>query len=57
MALALYTVYESCFTLIRHETLQPSIPGIIIAAAAVIVMPMLGKAKREVAAGIGSGAM
>ena len=57
IALALYVVYESCSTLIRHETPRPSIPGIIIAAAAVLVMPMLARAKRQVAAGIGSGAM
>ena len=57
IALALYIVYESCSTLIRHETPRPSIPGIIIAAAAVIVMPTLARAKRQVAAGIGSGAM
>lgn len=57
IALALYIVYESCSTLIRHESPQPSIPGIIMASAAVLVMPMLAKAKRRVAAGIGSGAM
>ena len=57
IGLALYIVYESCSTLIRHEAPQPSIPGIIIAAAAVFVMPMLARAKRRVAAGIGSGAM
>jgi len=57
IALALYIVYESCSTLIRHETPRPSIPGIIIAAAAVIVMPMLARAKRQVGAKIGSGAL
>jgi divalent metal cation (Fe/Co/Zn/Cd) transporter len=57
IALALYILYESCSTLIRHEIPGPSIPGLIIAAAAVIVMPVLAKAKRWVAAGIGSEAM
>jgi divalent metal cation (Fe/Co/Zn/Cd) transporter len=57
IALALYIVYESCSTLIRQETPRPSIPGIMIAAAAVIIMPMLARAKRRVATGIGSGAM
>jgi divalent metal cation (Fe/Co/Zn/Cd) transporter len=57
IALALYIVYESCSTLIRHESPQPSIPGIIMASAALLVMPMLAKAKRRVAAGIGSEAM
>ena len=57
IALALYIVYESGSTLIRHEAPEKSIPGILIAAAAVVVMPILAKAKRRVANGIGSGAM
>jgi divalent metal cation (Fe/Co/Zn/Cd) transporter len=57
LALALYILYESGSTLTRHEAPEQSIPGIIIAAAAVVVMPILAKAKHRVAAGIGSGAM
>jgi divalent metal cation (Fe/Co/Zn/Cd) transporter len=57
IALALYIVYESASTLIRHEAPERSIPGIIIASAAVIVMPLLARAKRRIAAGIESGAM
>jgi divalent metal cation (Fe/Co/Zn/Cd) transporter len=57
IALAAYILYESGSTLIGHEAPQRSIPGIIVAAAAVIVMPWLARAKRRVAAGIGSGAM
>ena len=57
IALAAYILYESGSTLIGHEAPQRSIPGIIVAAAAVIVMPLLTRAKRRVAAGIGSGAM
>ena len=57
LALALYLLYESGSTLIRHESPERSIPGILIAAAAVVVMPVLARAKRRVAAGIGSGAM
>jgi len=57
IALALYLVYESSSTLIRREAPRRSIPGIVIAAAAVIIMPMLARAKRRVAAGIGSEAM
>ena len=57
IVLALYIIYESGSTLIRHEGPERSIPGIIIAAAAVIMMPLLAKAKRRVAAGIESGAM
>jgi len=57
IALALYIVYESGSTLIRHEEPKRSIPGVVIAVAAVIVMPLLARAKRRVAGGIGSGAM
>ena len=56
-ALAVYVLYESGSVLIRHESPERSIPGILIAAAAVIVMPILAKAKRRVAAGLNSGAM
>jgi divalent metal cation (Fe/Co/Zn/Cd) transporter len=57
LALALYILYESGSTLIRHEATERSIPGIIVAAASVVVMPLLARAKRRVAAGIKSGAM
>jgi divalent metal cation (Fe/Co/Zn/Cd) transporter len=56
-ALGAYILYESATTLIRHESPERSIPGIIVAAVSVIVMPLLAGAKRRVAAGIGSGAM
>ena len=57
VALAGYIVYESATSLLRHEAPERSIPGIIIAALSVIVMPLLSRAKRRVAAGIGSAAM
>jgi divalent metal cation (Fe/Co/Zn/Cd) transporter len=57
IVLALYILYESGSTLIRHEAPERSVPGIIIAALSLVVMPMLARAKRRVAAGIGSGAM
>jgi len=57
LALALYILYESAATLIGHRAPERSLPGIIVAAAAVIVMPLLARAKRKVAVGIGSGAM
>jgi divalent metal cation (Fe/Co/Zn/Cd) transporter len=57
IALALYIAYQSGSTLIRHESPGRSIPGIIVAAVSVVVMPLLARAKRRVAAGIGSGAM
>jgi divalent metal cation (Fe/Co/Zn/Cd) transporter len=57
LALALYILYESGSTLMGHETPERSIPGIIIAAVSVVVMPLLARAKRRVAVGIGSAAM
>jgi divalent metal cation (Fe/Co/Zn/Cd) transporter len=56
ISLTAYIAYESGSTLIRHESPERSIPGMIVAAVSVIVMPMLAGAKRRVAAGIGGGA-
>lgn len=57
MALAGYIAYACGSTLLRHEAPERSILGIIIAAVSVVVMPLLARAKRRVAVGIGSGAM
>ena len=57
VALAGYIAYESGSTLIGHQAPERSIPGIIVAAVSVVVMPLLARAKRRVATGIGSQAM
>ena len=57
IALAAYIAYESAATLLHREIPERSLPGIIVAAVSLIVMPLLARAKRKVAAGIGSGAM
>ena len=57
VALAAYIGYESGSALIRHKAPERSIPGIIVATVSVVVMPILAKAKRHVAAGISSTAM
>ena len=57
VALAAYIAYESGSTLIGHKAPERSIPGIIVAAVSVVVMPLLARAKRKVAAGIRSEAM
>ena len=57
VALALYIVYQSTSTLLQHVPPERSIAGIVIASASVIVMPLLARAKRQVARQIGSGAM
>jgi divalent metal cation (Fe/Co/Zn/Cd) transporter len=43
--------------LIRHEAPAKSIPGIVLAIASLIVMPLLARAKRRVASALNSGAM
>jgi divalent metal cation (Fe/Co/Zn/Cd) transporter len=57
VALAIYIGFESAASLLRHEVPERSLPGIIIAALSVMVMPLLARAKRRVARGIGSAAM
>ena len=57
IALAIYILYDSVSILVRHETPEKSIPGIVIAALSVIVMPLLARAKRRVASNIRSAAM
>src|SRR2546425_10515904 len=57
IVLALYIAYDSVASLIRHEAPQRSMSGIMIAALSLVVMPLLARAKRRVADGIGSAAM
>src|SRR4029450_13653538 len=55
--LAIYVTYDSVKSLIRREVPQESIVGIVLAAASLIVMPLLVRAKRKVARGINSRAL
>jgi divalent metal cation (Fe/Co/Zn/Cd) transporter len=57
LLLAAYVAAESISTLLQREVPEHSIPGIAVAGAALIVMPLLARAKRKVAAGLSSGAM
>ncbi len=57
VALTLYVAVEAIKDLVRRDRPQESLPGIGLAVASVIVMPLLARAKRRVAAGIGSGAL
>lgn len=57
LVLAAYVSYDSIKSLINRAPPEESIPGIILAIASLIVMPLLVRAKRKVARGIGSGAM
>src|SRR5437667_1025176 len=53
--LAAYVVYEAARSLILGEAPEHSVPGIVIAALSLIVMPLLVRAKRRVAARLRSG--
>jgi len=57
IALAAFVAADSGWTLVQHEKPERSIPGIVIAVVSLVLMPLLAKAKRRVAAGIGSAAM
>lgn len=56
-ALALYIAYESLVTFIARREPERSLAGIVVAAASVVVMPLLARAKRGAAAAIGSAAL
>jgi divalent metal cation (Fe/Co/Zn/Cd) transporter len=55
--LAIYVAYDSVSTLLARRAPERSVPGMVLATASLIVMPLLTRAKRTVAAGIGSAAM
>jgi divalent metal cation (Fe/Co/Zn/Cd) transporter len=57
LALAAYVAWECGGALLRREAPEKSVPGIVIAALSVVAMPLLARAKRNVAAGIGSAAV
>ena len=57
VALALYILYDAGKALLFHEAPDRSVIGIIVAAMSIVVMPLLARAKRRVASGIGSRAM
>lgn len=57
LALAAYVAYDSIQGLVRHEVPQESLFGIGVAIASLIAMPLLARAKRQVARQLNSGAM
>jgi divalent metal cation (Fe/Co/Zn/Cd) transporter len=57
LALAAYVAIASLRALWSRTVPERSIPGIVIAIAAVVVMPVLGRAKRRVARELGSCAL
>ncbi len=57
VALAAYVAYDSISMLLTAKAAQRSIPGIVIACASLVIMPLLSRAKRRVGAQLGSAAM
>jgi divalent metal cation (Fe/Co/Zn/Cd) transporter len=57
LALAAYVLYDAAVTLWRREAPDESRVGIALAAVSVVVMPLLARAKRKVAVGLGSRAL
>ena len=57
LLLALYVSYDALQSLVSHAAPRRSLPGIVLAIASLIVMPMLALAKRRVAGQIASAAL
>ena len=57
LVLSAYIAYDSLASLVNREAPARSLPGILIAATSLIVMPLLARAKRRVGIGLGSAAM
>ena len=57
LALAAYITYESIPDLWFKRAPEHSIPGIVLACVALVVMPLLSRAKRSVGKALGSAAM
>ena len=57
LGLAAYVAYESISDLISTKAPEHSIPGIILACVSLTVMPLLSRAKKQVANDLGSSAM
>lgn len=57
LLLAVYITYESASDLWSKKAPESSVAGMILACAALVVMPLLSKAKRKVGLALGSAAM
>ncbi|HYX52052.1 MAG TPA: cation transporter [Candidatus Limnocylindrales bacterium] len=57
VALAIYVGYEAVHNLVTRDAARPSVPGIVLALAALIAMPLLSRAKRKIGDGMESAAM
>jgi divalent metal cation (Fe/Co/Zn/Cd) transporter len=57
MALAVYLIFESVASFVNHKAPEPSVPGLAIAVLSLVVMPLLSRAKRNLAIQLKSPAM
>jgi divalent metal cation (Fe/Co/Zn/Cd) transporter len=57
LALSAYVGLDAAWNLWSRDPALPSTPGIVLAAASLVAMPLLSRAKRRVARGLASGAM
>jgi divalent metal cation (Fe/Co/Zn/Cd) transporter len=57
LALAAYVGYEAVSTLVGRRAPEHSLPGILLACASLVVMPLLSRAKRRVAVYLKSAAL
>lgn len=57
LLLAIYVLVDAMSTLLKRAAPEHSLPGILVAVAALILMPLLARAKRNVARGLSSKAM
>lgn len=57
LLLAVYVAHGAITTVVYRRNPEHSVPGILIAIASVVVMPLLARAKRKVAQGLSSRAM
>jgi divalent metal cation (Fe/Co/Zn/Cd) transporter len=57
LALALYVTVDAANALLKREVPKASTVGIVLAAASLVVMPLLARAKRRVATALGSRAL
>lgn len=57
LLLAAYVLFDSGKSLLKREAPHESLPGIVIAALSVVIMPLLVRAKRRLAAEMRSGAL
>jgi divalent metal cation (Fe/Co/Zn/Cd) transporter len=57
IALAMYVGYESTSDLVTRKRPEHSIPGIVLASASLVVMPLLSRAKKKIGSSLSSAAM